>query len=264
MQDVERELTVQIGPSLYRLGSSLANSYLVEDGGEITIIDAGLPGYWADLPAALASMGRSLDDVRAVVLTHGDSDHVGFAERIRRERGIPVFVHEADAARARFEVRKPSTGWGPVKVRPLAGFLWYTARKGGLRIPPLTEVVTFGDATTLDVPGAPRIVHLPGHTPGSVAIVVPGVDAVFVGDAMTTRSVLTGEQGPRLAPFTIEPNAALASLGRLESIEARWVLPGHGEAWGGGVDEALRRIRAAADGRRSGTLSVAGAPTRPR
>jgi len=236
---------MRIAPSLHRLGSSLVNSYLVEDTGGVSIIDAGLPGYWNDLPAELAAMGRSLDDVRAVVLTHGDTDHVGFAERIRRERGVPVYVHELDAARARFEVRKRATGWGPVKLRPLVGFLLYTARHGGLRIPPLTEVVTFDDDATLDLPGAPRVIHIPGHTPGSSAIHVPGVDALFVGDALTTRSVLTGELGPRPAPFTLDAAMARASLARLDWVEARWVLPGHGEPWDGGVAAALREVGSA-------------------
>lgn len=237
---------MQIRPSLHRLGSSLVNSYLVEEAGQVTIVDAGLPGYWRGLPAELAVMGRTLDDVRAVVLTHGDTDHVGFAERLHRERGVPVLVHELDAGRARGEVRKPSTGWGPVKLGPLLGFLLYSGRRGGLRVPPLTEVRTFTDGATLDVPGSPRVVHLPGHTPGSVAFHVPAVDAIFLGDAFTTRSMLTGATGPRLAPFTLEPAQALASFDRLDGIDATWVLPGHGEAWNGGLADALHRIRAAA------------------
>lgn len=236
---------MQIKPSLHRLGSSLVNSYLIEDAGQVTIIDAGLPGYWRDLPTELAAMGRSLDDVRAVVLTHGDTDHVGFAERLRRERDVPVLVHKLDAARARGEIKKPNLGWGPMKLGPLLGFLLYSGPRGGLRVPPLTEVRTFGDGATLDVPGAPRVLHLPGHTPGSVALHVAALDAVFLGDAFTTRSVLTGELGPRLAPFTLEPAEALASLTKLDGIGATWVLPGHGEAWSGGLIEALRQIRAA-------------------
>jgi glyoxylase-like metal-dependent hydrolase (beta-lactamase superfamily II) len=241
--EIQRGRNMKIAPSLHRLGSGLVNSYLVEEAGLVTIIDAGLPGYWKDLPAELAAMGRSLDDVRAVVLTHGDTDHVGFAERLRRERGVPVYVHELDAARARGEVKKPNSGWGPMKIRPLLGFLLYSARRGGLRVPPLAEVVTFGDGATLDVPGAPHVIHLPGHTPGSSALHVPGVDAVFVGDALTTRSVLTGVLGPRLAPFTLEPSLALSSLARLDGLAARWVLAGHGAAWAGGLTEALRQIR---------------------
>jgi glyoxylase-like metal-dependent hydrolase (beta-lactamase superfamily II) len=237
---------MRLAPSLHLIGSNVVNSYLVEEAGQVTIVDAGLPGYWRDLPAELEAMGRTLDDVRAVVLTHGDTDHVGFAERLRRERGVPVYVHELDAARARGQVKKPSSGWGPVKIRPLLGFLVYSGLRGGLRVPPLTEVVTFGDEATLDVPGAPRMIHLPGHTPGSVAIHVPGVDAVFLGDGMTTRSVLTGEVGPHLAPFTLAKDQALASLAKLDGIGATWVLPGHGEAWSGGLPEALRQIRASA------------------
>lgn len=235
---------MKIARSLHRLGSSLVNSYLVEDGGLVTIVDAGLPGYWGDLPAELAAMGRSLDDVRAVVLTHGDTDHVGFAERLRSERGVPVYVHALDAGRARGEVKKRATGWGPVKIGPLAGFLLYSGRRGGLRIPPVTEVVTFDDGATLDVPGTPRVIHIPGHTPGSSALHVPGVGAVFVGDTLTTRSVLTGRMGPQLAPFTLEPATAMESLARLEGLEVEWVLPGHGEAWTGGLKVALSQIRA--------------------
>ncbi len=111
--------------------------------------------------------------------------------------------------------------------------------------PPLTELVTFADGATLDVPGAPQVIHLPGHTPGSVALRAPGLDAIFMGDAMTTRSVLTGEIGPRLAPFTLEPSQARASLAKLDALGATWVLPGHGEAWDGGLPEALRQIRSA-------------------
>jgi glyoxylase-like metal-dependent hydrolase (beta-lactamase superfamily II) len=242
---------MQLRPFLHRLGSSLVNSYLVEDGGQITVIDAGLPGYRRELGVELAEMGRSLDDVRAVVLTHGDSDHIGFAERLRREQGVPVFVHELDAGRARGEVRKPNTGWGPIKLAPLIGFLLYTGRRGGLRLQPLQEVRTFGDGETLDLPGGPRVIHLPGHTPGSVALHIPAVDAIFLGDAFTTRSVLTGQLGPRLAPFTLDPDQALASLARLDGIDATWVLPGHGDPWNGGLVEALRQIRATAVSRPS-------------
>jgi len=235
---------MKIAPSLHRLGSSsLVNSYLVEEGGLVTIVDAGLPGFWKDLPVELAAMGRSLDDIRGVVLTHGDTDHIGFAERLRRERGVPVFVHELDAARARGEVTKPNTGWGPIKVRPLLGFLAFTGRRGGLRIPPLTELVTLHGGETLDLPGRPRIIPLPGHTPGSSAVHVPAVDAVFVGDAITTRSVLTGEMGPHLAPFTLDPAQAQASLAELERVDATWVLPGHGDAWSGGAKAAVDAIR---------------------
>lgn len=237
---------MKIAGGLYRIGSDIVNSYLVVDAGGVTIIDAGLPRYWDLLGAELASIGRTLDDVRALVLTHGDSDHIGFAARLYREKGIAAYVHSADVERAQLKVKKPSFGWGPVRVGPLMGFLWYSARQGGLRIPAAQHLQTTSDGDVLDVPGHPRIIHTPGHTPGSVSVHVPAVDAVMVGDSFTTRNVLTGVTGPKPAPFTLQPDEAVRSLDRLAAVNATWVLPGHGPAWDGGVSEAVRLVREAA------------------
>jgi glyoxylase-like metal-dependent hydrolase (beta-lactamase superfamily II) len=107
---------------------------------------------------------------------------------------------------------------------------------------PAGEVATVEDGEVLDVPGRPRIIHVPGHTPGSVAVHVSGVDALFLGDAMTTRNVLTGVEGPKPAPFTLDPDQARESIDRVAAVDATWVLPGHGPAWDGGVPEAVRRV----------------------
>ncbi len=188
---------MQLAPSLHRLGSSsLVNSYLVEDAGAITVIDAGLRGHWKDLLRELEAMGRSPVDIRALLLTHGDVDHLGFAERLRQEHGVPVFVGEADAAEARGEVPKPAAERDRMRLVPMTKFLVYGLTHGGLRSTPIKEVTPIDRATTLDLPGAPQVIPLPGHTPGSVAYHVPSLDAIFMGDAMTTRSVTTGIVGP--------------------------------------------------------------------
>ena len=237
---------MEIARGLYRIGSDVVNSYLIVDGDDVTVIDAGLSGYWRLLIAELAAVGKSLNNVRALILTHGDTDHIGFAAQLYRQTGIAAYVHAADAERARLKVKKPAFGWGPVRARPLAGFLWYSARHGGLRIKPAEHLQTVAGGEVLDVPGTPRIIHTPGHTPGSVSIHVPSVDAVFLGDAMTTRNVLTGVKGPRPAPFTLEPHQAVESLDQIKDVDASWVLPGHGPAWDGGVAEAVRLVREAA------------------
>jgi glyoxylase-like metal-dependent hydrolase (beta-lactamase superfamily II) len=235
---------MEIAPRIRRVGGdSIVNAYLVEDGGEVTIVDAGLSGLWSALPAELAAMGRRLEDVRSIVLTHGHSDHIGFAERARSERGWPVRVHELDAALARGEVPNPAKG-GAVRPLPLLGFLWWSVRHGA-RVRHLGAVETYGDGATLDVPGSPRVTLVPGHTPGSATLHFAGHDALLVGDALCTYAVTTGRRGPRIAPFSADPEVARASLARLEGVAARWVLPGHGDAFGGGVDEAIRLAREA-------------------
>lgn len=233
---------MELAAGLHRVGSDLVACHLVEGDGGLTLVDAGMPGNYRDLQAELERLGRSLGDIRGVILTHGDPDHTGFAERLRRETGVAVYVHEADAARARGEAKK-QIKWGKVRIGPLLRFMAYGLRRGGLSASPVSEVVGVTDGQLLDLPGSPRIIHLPGHTPGSAAVWFESVGALMVGDALTTGHVLTGEQGPRPAPFTLDPDGALASLERIESLPAEWLLPGHGAPWRGNVGEAVEQVR---------------------
>src|SRR5262245_59116724 len=136
---------MEIVKGIRRVGSTKVNVYLVEEAGAVTIIDAGLPGYWSDVAAELAALGRTLEDVRAVGLTHPHDDHIGFAERIRSERGTPIEVHEADAALARGESKAKNEGGGSYRPLPIISFLAYAIRKGYLRTKRISEVITFGD-----------------------------------------------------------------------------------------------------------------------
>src|SRR5262249_3714798 len=128
------------------------------------------------------------------------------------------------------------------------GFMWFSALHGGLRIPKLQQVATFGDGATLDVLGSPRVILTPGHTPGRAALHVASLGALFAGDALATYAVTTGTRGPQVAPFTADAAKLVESLARLDAISADHVLPGHGDFWTGGVQEAIRQIRQRHDG----------------
>jgi glyoxylase-like metal-dependent hydrolase (beta-lactamase superfamily II) len=234
---------MRLAPNLHRLGNDIVASYLIDLPDGITLVDAGMPGHWRDLNRVLREIGRSPSDIRGAVLTHGDSDHLGFAERLRRETGAPVFVHAADAHRARTG-EKPSTPLGSARVGPMLRFLAYGIGKGAARTPHVKEVREVTDGDVLDLPGSPIVIGMPGHSPGSIAVHVPAVDAVFVGDALTTRHVLTGRVGPQPAPFTDAPDDARESLQRLAAVRASWVLPGHGAPWHGSPTEIAEAVKA--------------------
>jgi glyoxylase-like metal-dependent hydrolase (beta-lactamase superfamily II) len=240
---------VQVAEGIHRLTGGVVNFYLIEDGGKLTLVDAGAPGDWDLLVRAVGSLGRSLADLEAVLLTHAHSDHTGFAERARTQAGTTVRIHEHDAEAARTGASgKNEAGLGRYLLRLEAyRTLFGLLRRRGLKIVPVREVSTFSDGETLEVPGSPRVVHAPGHTLGSSAILLEGRRVLVTGDALSTRNPLTGRTGPQIAPDGLNRDSAeaLRSLAALAPLPADLVLPGHGEPWTGGVAEAVRRARAA-------------------
>ena len=238
----------RIAEGLHRLGSDLINFYLVEDVTGLTVVDAGIPAFYDNLDACLRESDRAWEDVKALVLTHAHPDHVGFAERARSEHGVPVFVHAADEQLARTQkgghrdgsllpyLRYPAT-WRLFGVFARAG------RPSRMRI---GEVTTFGAGERLDVPGRPRVIHAPGHTDGCVALHFEGHSALLTGDVLCSRNPLTGRPGVQVMPaaFAADAAQALASVDRLEGLQAAVIGFGHGDPWRGGVGAAVAEARA--------------------
>ena len=239
----------QVADGIHRLTQGVVNFYVVEDMGKLTLVDAGAPGDWETFEQAVVSLGRTLEDLDAVLLTHAHSDHTGFAERARTQVEAAVWIHGADADAARTGATpKNEAGVGKYLLRPEAyRTLFGLMRRKGLKIVPIHEVSTFEDGETIDVPGKPRVVHTPGHTEGSCAILLEPRRTLITGDALATRNPLTGRSGPQIGPDGLNHDSeqALRSLDALESLPVDLVLPGHGDPWTDGIAEAVRLARAA-------------------
>ena len=107
------------------------------------------------------------------------------------------------------------------------------------------EVTTFAGGDRLDVPGRPHVIHAPGHTEGCVALHFEGHSALLVGDVLCSRNPLSGRHGVQVmpAPFASDAARALASVERLEGVNAAVIGFGHGDPWRGGVDAAVAEAR---------------------
>jgi glyoxylase-like metal-dependent hydrolase (beta-lactamase superfamily II) len=237
-----------VAPGIHRVEDAYTNWYLVEDGGRLTIVDAGLPRSWASLHSALAELGRTTGDVEALVLTHAHADHVGFAERARTELGVPVWIHERESSLARHPLNYEKERSGlPYMVRhpSLLRVAGSFAVAGVARTKGVRELRAFAEEPELDVPGRPRPAFTPGHTHGHTALHFPDRDAVISGDALVTYNPYTGRRAPQIMPgaSNVDSRLALASLQALADTEAAAVLPGHGEPWTGGVVAAVERAR---------------------
>src|SRR4051812_8266357 len=144
-----------VAEGVHRIEDAFTNWYLVEgDAGALTVVDAGVPTSWESLQDALRKLGRRVEDIAALVLTHAHFDHVGFAERARKELSVPVYVHEDDVPLTHHPLE-----YGHERSR-----LPYFANPGALPIfaslarhraffpPAIQEVRRFREGT-LDVPG---------------------------------------------------------------------------------------------------------------
>jgi len=238
-----------VAEGVHRIEDAYTNFYLVEDAGRITVVDACVPTSWDSLRSALTDLGRSLDDVEAVVLTHAHFDHVGCAEKARQALGVPVYVHENDAPMAahpwRYDFERRPAIYFATQVQALpivATFLRHRAFWPS----PVKEVTRFTGGV-LPVPGSPRAVFTPGHTLGSCAMHLPDRDAVIVGDTIVTLDPYTARRGPRLVAraATADVQRNLGSLAALEATGARIVLTGHGDPWTDGIESAVAAARAA-------------------
>ncbi len=234
-------------PGVHRIEDSYVNWYLLADGTDLTIVDAGMPKSWPSLEDALAELGRTRSDVKAVVLTHAHFDHVGMAERLRAEWGLPVHVHELDAPLTRHPLRydhEASTlryAWRPTTARVLASFtawgMWST--------PAVAAVTTFADGDTLDVPGHPTVVFTPGHTYGHCSLLVPGRDVLIAGDVIVETDPYVQQPGPRMVCRAATASVAQnrRSLDRLADLSVTNVLTGHGRPITTGMKGAVESAR---------------------
>jgi glyoxylase-like metal-dependent hydrolase (beta-lactamase superfamily II) len=241
-------IELDLAPGVHRIEHAYTNCYVITDEEGVTLVDAGFPSTGRAVIDCLAAIGRAPSEIRALLLTHGHFDHVGFARGLHASLGVPVWVHPDDQRlaahpyrytpqqnRFAFPLRHPGS-WPILSAMTAAG---------ALTVRGVQADRTYADGEVLDVPGRPRAVHTPGHTWGQSVFHLADRDVLISGDALVTLDPYNGERGPRLvAPAaTADTKKAYAALDRIEDLAADLVLPGHGDPWTEGTRSAVSEAR---------------------
>jgi glyoxylase-like metal-dependent hydrolase (beta-lactamase superfamily II) len=239
---------MEVAKDVRLLTQGVTNFYLIEESGRFTVVDAGTPKDWDFFVRSLTALGQ-LADLEAVLLTHAHPDHTGFAEKARTETPARVWVDAADAEVAR--TGQPGKKDGSVSQYLFRAEFYRTflslGRRGAAKMIPIKEVSSFSDGETIDIPGRPRTIHAPGHTPGSAALLLEDRRILFTGDVLCTKNPLTGRLGPQIMPSGLNEDTAeaLRSLDTLTGMTADVILPGHGDPYRDGVPAAIAAAKAA-------------------
>lgn len=244
---------MEIAAGVFRLGTKWANWYVIEQSGALTVLDTGFPGYRSLLTDLYDKIGKAPTDVKAIVLSHYHSDHLGNAERIQRESGARIFISHLDLPYAVGRQKPKIPNFLPLFRYPkILSYLGHAALNGGLSMPKVAEAESFGDGDRLDVPGELRVIHTPGHTPGHSSFYSETLRILFSADALLTTDVRRFSGPPGIMPRALNTDhqETIASLDRLEELDASTVLPGHGEPWTQGVREAVQLARESLEDRR--------------
>jgi glyoxylase-like metal-dependent hydrolase (beta-lactamase superfamily II) len=223
---------VEIQPGLWRLlfhYPSTTNCWFWDDSDGLTLVDAGHPWDAAAIMSAVQQIGQPL---RRIVITHAHPDHSGAAAEVTRATGAQVFAHESEIDYLE------GRGW----MSDLPGFwmchcLLVAGRcLGILNAPPIEKVVPLSDGSMV---GDLRVLHTPGHTPGSISLWAERSQAIFCGDnVMYSRSRLY--RG--LPWFTLDLDVQKKSCRRYTELPASLLLSGHGPEFRGDVASAMQRL----------------------
>ncbi len=227
-----------MAPSLYRLRipggqAHLLNCYLWVEPDDVTLVDTGWPDSAGLIADALTTLGRRTGDVKRIVLTHFHEDHAGSAAKIATWSDVEVVAGAEDSPYVQ------GVECGPV---PQLTDFERTIRADfdePPHGPPCRVDRTVRDGDVLGFAGGARVISVPGHTPGSIALYLPAADALLTGDAVAEfhGQVILGV-------FNTDRSAAIRSLEKLAATRAQIAGFGHGEPV---LADASARIAASAD-----------------
>ncbi|MFJ3803672.1 MBL fold metallo-hydrolase [Streptomyces sp. NPDC090088] len=216
---------IELLPRLHLLRFPVGQAYLWydPDSGSSTLIDAGPLGAGRPIADALTALGRSPSSVRRIVLTHFHEDHVGGAAEFAALSSAEVLAHRLDAPVIRGELPGPPPVFEEWE-RPIHA---EAARRLPAGEPVRPDGVTeVDDGEVLDFGGGARVVHVPGHTDGSIALHLPAYGVLFTGDAVAASPV---DGSVLLGVFNLDRTRAVASFRRLAALEADVACFGHGD-----------------------------------
>jgi glyoxylase-like metal-dependent hydrolase (beta-lactamase superfamily II) len=212
---------MKVAENIYLVPGVIANPYILVDADGLTIIDTGLPHSERKILAFIARLGKSKRDVKHILITHADLDHVGSLAALCKMTGARTYASqiEADAIAGGHPSRQiSSSGFSVMRMA-------FSLLRPFMQAAPIQvdEILTGGQI--LPALGGLRVIDTAGHTPGHISFFAPTLGVLFCGDSLVTDK--KGLHGSRLV-LTWDDASARVAVEKQAAIGACIVCPGHG------------------------------------
>lgn len=214
---------MEIIPGVHAIDKlGVGRAYLFQEADRLTLIDTGLAGSAKHVFAAIEAVGRKPEDLRQIVITHYHNDHIGSLADVVERTDAKVLAHTIDAPVVRGDRKAPGpTATGIMRlVLPLV-------ERGQKEPKPSRVDWELEDGDEIELDGGARVLHVPGHTQGSIAIYLPKRRLLFAGDAAVNTLGLGPPSGP-FGMFNEDKTQARESFRKLAELDFEVALFGHG------------------------------------
>lgn len=210
--------STEIIPSVYQLTGGGTNLYVIAEQ-ELTLIDTGLPGSYAGIIDFVCRIGRSVEDISSIIITHNHIDHIGAVQDLLRSTDMRIFIHKAGLAESD---TNPSYPEGLHRLLRIP-FLHRIRRHFVLE--PGDVDVQLESGEVLKPLGGLRVIPTPGHTPGSICLYAPEQKLLFVGDALQRRRKKLRLPAKMVSTDLVE---AVASVKKMAELDLKIICFGYG------------------------------------
>ena len=208
-------------PEIIVIDGGMVNAYLLRSGERFVLVDSLTTGKRSIVESALADAGCSAGKLALIVVTHGDSDHIGSCAYLRAKLGGKIGMHRAEVGATQegdMGASRPNTRWFGRLVFAVLGRFFRIAEADRF-----TPDVYLDEGADLSAYGLDaKILYLPGHSQGSIAVLTARGD-LFCGDLMTNRTQ------PQANSLVDSPALLAESIARVRALGVRTVYPGHGK-----------------------------------
>jgi glyoxylase-like metal-dependent hydrolase (beta-lactamase superfamily II) len=224
---------MEVVPGVHLI-AGLSQVYVYREAERLTLIDTGLFGAASRVLEEIESLGRKPEDLRQIIVTHSHADHTGALAQLVERTGAQVLAHALDAPVIRGDTPEPP----PV-------FESDTERELGERVIPLVPKAPpapvdreLQDGDEIDLDSGARVVHVPGHTAGSIAVYLPKRRMLFSGDA-GERDL---EDNVIVGVFNVDGAQARDSFRKMAALDFEIACFGHGRPMDKDASLAFRRL----------------------